>query len=138
MVFGIADATLKDGKNIAYSLPRPGVGHSDDCYLDMFADEIKRDIGAIKALGATTLFTKNPLDFGVTHDIFLSELVKNNISIGITFLPDEDGLARKNLENMQLQLTKYNVTLEVLFIDFPEMNFDNAEEFFRWASQVRG
>lgn len=133
-----SNATLADGKNICYSLPRPGIVHNDDCYLDMFVDEIKRDLKIIHALGATTLFTINPTDFRHTHDVMLSELARYNISLGVTIQPDADGLTRKNLEYMQEQLTRHNVTIEVLFIDFPELDFDNAEDFFKWASQVRG
>lgn len=129
--------TLEDHQNIVYVLPRPGISSTEDCYVDMYADEIKRDIEIINSLGATTIVTLNPWDFDSDHKVFLSNLSKYNISLGITFHADFDGVARRNLEKLKKQVQKYNVKIEFILLDYP-LDFDNAEDFFQWTSQVKG
>lgn len=122
---------------MVYVLPRPGIKHTEDCYLNMYADEIKRDVDIIADLGATTILTLNQWDFDSGHDVLLAALSTHNISLGIAFKADLDGVARRNLEKLKTQLTKHEVVLEFVLLDYP-LDFENAEDFFRWAVQVRG
>lgn len=132
-----AAATLKDHKNVVYTLPRPGVRQDEDCYSDNYSDDFIRDLKLMNDLSVTTVMTWNGWDFGRPHGAFLSTLAKYNMTLGITFKPDLDGVMRKNLEKLSKTLSQYNVTLEFLFLDYP-LDFDNAEDFFRWVIQVRG
>lgn len=88
-------------------------------------------------MGFTTILTLNPWDFGLKHDIFLSTLSKYNLSLGLSFKPDLDGIVRKNLGILKENVDAHNVTIEFIFLDYP-LDFDNAESFFIWTYQVRG
>lgn len=132
-----ASATLLDHKNLVYTLPRPGVRQDEDCYSDNYADDLRRDLALMSDLAVTTVMTWNGWDFGGSHGAFLDTLAKYNMSLGITFKPDLNGVMRKNLEKLSKLLTQYSVTLEFLYLDYP-LDFDNAEDFFRWVIQVRG
>lgn len=136
-LIGLNVCTLKDNHNIVYVLPRPGIRDYEDCYVNMYADDIIRDIEIIDSLGVTTVVTLNPWNFNTDHNVFLTSLNKYNISLGITFHADFEGIARRNLEKLKKQLIKFNVTLEFILLDYP-LDFDNAEDFFKWTSQVKG
>lgn len=133
----LVQATLKDHKNMVYTLPRPGVQTTEDCYTDTYADDLKRDLALMHDLSVTTVMGWNGWDFGRPHGIFLGELSKYNMTLGITFKPDLDGVMRKNLEKLSKLLEEHKVKLEFLYLDYP-LDFDNAETFFRWVTQVRG
>jgi hypothetical protein len=119
-----------------YTLPRPGVLDTDDCYTDNYSDDIRRDLSLMKEIGVTTLMTWNGWNFGRSHATLLSTMAKYEMTLGITFKPDLDGVMRKNLEKLKKTLDQYSVKLEFLYLDYP-LDFDNAEEFFRWVIQVR-
>lgn len=131
------EATLTDHKNVIYTLPRPGVLKDEDCYSNLYADDIKRDLKMMHEMGVTTVVTWNGWNFGRSHSTLLTNLAKYGMSLGITFKPDLNGVMRKNLEKLQKALEEANgVSLEFLYLDYP-LDFDNAEEFFRWVVQVR-
>lgn len=134
---GLASATLKDHKNMVYALPRPGVQNSEDCYVDTYADDLVRDLGLMHDLGVTTVMCWNGWDFGRSHAIFLDTIAKHNMTLGITFQPDLDGVMRKNLEKLSKLLAEHSVTLEFVYLYYP-LDFDNADDFFRWVTQVKG
>lgn len=134
---GLATATLKDHKNLVYTLPRPGVQETEDCYGDTYADDLVRDVGLMHDLGVTTVMCWNGWDFGSSHAIFLDTLAKHNMTLGITFQPDLDGVMRKNLEKLSKLLSEHSVTLEFVYLYYP-LDFDNADDFFRWVTQVKG
>lgn len=133
----LATSTIDDHKNMVYVLPRPGVKYDEDCYLNMYADEINRDLDIIAEMGATTLLTVNQWDFNSGHDVLLTAMNRHNISLGISFKADLDGVARRNLEKLKVQLTKFDVNLEFVLLDYP-LDFENAEDFFIWVVQVKG
>jgi hypothetical protein len=132
----MVEATLADHKNMIYALPRPGVLKDDDCYTDIYADDIRRDLAMMKEMGVTTVMTWNGWNFGRSHSVLLTTMAKSGMSLGITFKPDLNGVMRKNLEKLQKALESSGVVLEFLYLDYP-LDFDNAEEFFRWVIQVR-
>lgn len=134
---GFATATLVDHKNMIYTLPRPGVQTLEDCYVDTYADDLVRDVGLMNKLGVTTVMCWNGWDFGRSHSVFLETLAKHNMTVGITFKPDLDGVMRKNLEKLSKILEESKVPLEFVYLDYP-LTFDNADDFFRWVTQVRG
>jgi len=67
---------------IVYSLPRIGITDSDDCYLDIYQDELERDMSMIKQMGAETVFLYCPWNTKaeVTHTSLLNIMVKYNLS----------------------------------------------------------
>lgn len=64
-------------------------------------------------------------------------MAKHNLSLGLAFKPDLDGIVRKNLAILKESVDAHNVTIEFIFLDYP-LNFDNAEDFFIWTHQVKG
>ncbi len=67
---------------IVYSLPRIGLTNSDDCFLDIYQDELERDMALIKQMGAETVFLFCPwsTETDITHTAFLNILIKYNMS----------------------------------------------------------
>ena len=132
----LVNARLSDHKNLFYTLPRPGVGQNEDCYTDMYSQDLKRDVKLIAQIGATTLMTYNPWNWGASHAVLLNEMARYKLSLGLTFKADVDGNMRRHLEKLKRALEESKVALEFVYLDYP-LNVDNAEAFFRWVIQVR-
>jgi hypothetical protein len=132
----LAGATLLDAKNIFYSLPRPGIHHSDDPYTTLFYSDFQRDLKLMNSMGVTTVVTYNEWKFGRSHHLFLETMHNYNMTLGLRFAPDTNGVLRRSIEQLKKLLVDANVTLEFLIFDYP-LNFDNAASFFLWLRQVR-
>ena len=129
-------ASLSDHHTLIYTLPRPGVLSTEDCYTNLYADDLVRDLTLMSEIGVTTVMTWNGWDFARSHSVLLSTMAKYGMSLGITFKPDLNGVMRKSLQKLSKMLSAESVKLEFLYLDYP-LDFDNAEQFFRWVIQVR-
>jgi hypothetical protein len=130
------NAALADHKTVFYTLPRPGIGQKQDCYTDMYSQDLLRDLKLMHQMGVTTVMTYNPWSWGASHSVLLDKMAEYKMSLGLTFKADIKGNMRRNLEKLQKAVEDSKVKLEFVYLDYP-LDFDNAEPFFRWVIQVR-
>jgi hypothetical protein len=133
---------------IVYSLPRIGLTDADDCFLDIYQEELDRDMNLLKQMGAMTVFLWCPWSTktDVTHGAFLDILVKYNMSFIVSLETSIYQIEKRGGEK-EFQTGLYALTWELdntpgakelfrgIYIKY-DLDGETAEFFFSFVTKV--
>ncbi len=134
--------------SVVYSLPRIGLTNSDDCFLDIYQDELERDMALIKQMGAESVFLFCPWSTAadITHTAFLDILVKYNLSFIVSLETSIYQIEKRGGEK-DFQTGLYSLAYELqntpgaealfkgVYIKY-ELDGETAEYFFSFVTKV--
>lgn len=133
---------------IVYALPRIGLTNDDDCFLDIYQDELERDMALIKQMGAETVFLFCPwsTETDITHTAFLNILIKYNLSFIVSLETSIYQIEKRGGEK-DFQTGLYSLAWELENVEGAEALFkgvyikyeldgETAEYFFSFVTKV--
>jgi len=134
-------------RTFVYSLPKVGLTLEEDCFKDIYRDELQRDVDTLQHLGTRTLFLWCPWDTTVArqHGAFLDMMTSAQISIIITLQTDIFQIEQRSGERTFQQglsiladeLNAHpNVSVRGIYISYP-LDGVTALFFFEFISKVR-